>query len=179
LKNIVKKRVSLQKHLCLLGFMGSGKSAVGKALAQRLGISWVDSDAWIEEKQERSITEIVSEKGWPAFRAMEREFAFEMNEQAPMVISCGGGFPLDDENWQWISNNCTSIYLRVDKDVLLHRLIDETASRPLLKDKSRAELIQFIDDKLTERIPVYMKMDWIIDANGSIEETLLQIQKLI
>jgi len=171
--------VSLQKHLCLLGFMGSGKSAVGKALAQRLGISWVDSDAWIEEKQERSITEIVSEKGWPAFRAMEREFAFEMNEQAPMVISCGGGFPLDDENWQWISNNCTSIYLRVDKDVLLHRLIDETASRPLLKDKSRAELIQFIDDKLTERIPVYMKMDWIIDANGSIEETLLQIQKLI
>ena len=171
--------MSLQKHLCLLGFMGSGKSTIGKVLAQRLGISCVDSDSWIEEKHGRSITEIVSDKGWPAFRAMEREFAFEMNEQAPMVISCGGGFPLDDENWQWISNNCTSIYLRVDKDVLLHRLIDETAIRPLLKDKSRAELIQFIDEKLTERMPVYTKSDWIIDANGSIEETLLQISGLI
>jgi shikimate kinase len=86
---------------------------------------------------------------------------------------------LDDENWQWISSNCISIYLRVDKDVLLHRLIDETASRPLLMDKSRAELLQFIDEKLTERMPVYTKSDWIIDANGSIEETLLQISGLI
>lgn len=171
--------MSLKKHLCLLGFMGSGKSTVGKALAQRLGISWVDSDSWIEEKQGRSISEIVSEKGWPAFRAMEREFAFEMKLQAPMVISCGGGFPLDDENWQWISNNCTSIYLRADKDVLLHRLIDETANRPLLKDKSRAELLQFIDEKLAKRAPVYTKADWVIDANGSVEETLLKIMELI
>jgi shikimate kinase len=159
--------------------MGSGKSTVGQALAQRLGISWVDSDSWIEEKQGRSISEIVSERGWPAFRAMEREFAFEMKLQAPMVISCGGGFPLDHENWHWISNNCTSIYLRIDKDVLLNRLINETSNRPLLKDKSRAELVQFIDEKLTERMPVYTKSDLIIDANGSIEETLLQIQKLI
>jgi shikimate kinase len=159
--------------------MGAGKSTVGKELSQRLGRSWVDSDSWIEEKQGRSISEIVREMGWPAFRAMEREFTFEMNERAPMVISCGGGFPLDNENWQWISSNCTSIYLRVDKDVLLNRLIDETASRPLLKDKSRAELLQFIDEKLAERAPVYTKADWIIDANGSIEETLLQISGLI
>ena len=171
--------MSLHKHLCLLGFMGAGKSTVGKELSQRLGRSWVDSDSWIEEKQGRSISEIVREMGWPAFRAMEREFTFEMNERAPMVISCGGGFPLDNENWQWISSNCTSIYLRVDKDVLLNRLIDETASRPLLKDKSRAELLQFIDEKLAERAPVYTKADWIIDANGSIEETLLQISGLI
>ena len=171
--------MSLKKHLCLLGFMGAGKSTVGKELSQRLGRSWVDSDSWIEEKQGRPISEIVCEKGWPAFRAMEREFAFEMNEKAPMVISFGGGFPLDDANWHWISSNCISIYLRADKGVLLHRLIDETANRPLLMDKSRAELLQFIDEKLAERAPVYTKADWIIDANGSIEETLLQISGLI
>jgi shikimate kinase len=171
--------VSLKKHLCLLGFMGAGKSTVGKELSQRLGRSWVDSDSWIEEKQGRSISEIVREMGWPAVRAMEREFTFEMNERAPMVISCGGGFPLDNENWQWISSNCTSIYLRVDKDVLLNRLIDETASRPLLKDKSRAELIKFIDEKLTERAPIYAKADWIIDANGTVQETIKRIQELI
>lgn len=171
--------MSLQKHLCLLGFMGSGKSTLGKALAQHLVVSWVDSDSWIEEKQGRSITEIVSDKGWPVFRAMEREFTFAMNEKAPMVISCGGGFPLDDENWQWISRNCTSIYLRVDKDVLLNRLIDETASRPLLKGKPRAELMQYIGEELTKRAPVYTKADWVIDANGSIEETLLKIMELI
>jgi shikimate kinase len=159
--------------------MGAGKSTVGKELSQRLGRSWVDSDSWIEEKQGRSISEIVREMGWSAFRAMEREFTFEMNERAPMVISCGGGFPLDNENWQWISSNCTSIYLRVDKDVLLNRLIDETASRPLLKDKSHTELIQFIDDKLTERTPVYTKSDWIIDANGTVQETIKRIEGLI
>jgi len=80
--------------------MGAGKSTVGKELSQRLGCSWIDSDSWIEEKQGRPISKIVSEKGWPAFRAMEREFAFEMNEQVPLVISFGGGFPLDNENWQ-------------------------------------------------------------------------------
>lgn len=171
--------MSLKKHLCLLGFMGAGKSTVGKELSQRLGRSWVDSDSWIEEKQGRPISEIVSEKGWPAFRAMEREFAFEMNERAPMVISCGGGFPLDDENWQWISSNCTLIYLRVDKDVLLNRLFDETAGRPLVKDMSRTELIAFIDEKLTEREPVYAKADWVIDANGTVQETIQRIQELI
>ena len=159
--------------------MGSGKSTIGKALADRLGISWVDSDFWIESKQGQSITEIVSDLGWPAFRALEREFAVEMNAQAPMVISCGGGFPLDHENWQWISRNCTSIYLRVDKEVLLKRLVDETSNRPLLQHKNRGELMQFIAEELTERELVYSKADWVIDANGTIEETLLRIEELI
>ena len=159
--------------------MGSGKSTVGKALAQRSGISWVDSDSWIEEKQGQSISEIVSDLGWPAFRALEREFVFEMNAQAPLVISCGGGFPLDHENWQWISRNCTSIYLRVDKEILLKRLVDETSNRPLLQHKNREELMQFIDEELTERESVYSKADWVIDANGTVEETLQRIEALI
>ena len=159
--------------------MGSGKSTVGKVLAQRLGISWVDSDSWIEEKQGQSISEIVSDLGWPAFRALEREFVFEMNAQAPLVISCGGGFPLDHENWQWISRNCTSIYLRVDKEILLKRLVDETSNRPLLQHKNREELMQFIDEELTERESVYSKADWVIDANGTVEEILQRIGELI
>lgn len=159
--------------------MGSGKSTIGKALADRLGISWVDIDFWIEAKQGQSITEIVSDLGWPAFRALEREFTCEMNDNAPMVISCGGGFPLEHENWQWISRNCTSIYLRVDKEVLLKRLVDETSNRPLLQHKNRGELMQFIDEELTERESVYSKADWVIDANGKVEEILLRIGELI
>ena len=159
--------------------MGSGKSTVGKVLAQRLGISWVDSDSWIEEKQGQSISEIVSALGWPAFRALEREFVFEMNAQAPLVISCGGGFPLDHENWQWISRNCTSIYLRVDKEILLKRLVDEISNRPLLQQKNRGELVQFIAEELAQREPIYTKADYIIDANGTVEETLQRIEALI
>lgn len=169
----------LLKHVCLLGFMGAGKSTIGNALAQHIGVAWVDSDLWIEDKQGRSISEIVSDGGWSAFRTLEREFTFEMNDQAPMVISCGGGFPMDTENWQWISRNCTSIYLRVDKEVLLKRLMAETSNRPLLQHRSLSELIQFIDEELTEREPVYSKADWVIDANGTIEETLLRIEELI
>ena len=159
--------------------MGAGKSAVGKALAQRLGISWVDSDSWIEAKQGQSISEIVSDLGWPAFRALELEFTCEMNDKVPMVISCGGGFPLAHENRQWISRNCTSIYLRVDKEILLKRLVDETSNRPLLQEKNREELIQFIDEELTERESVYSKADWVIDANGTVEEILQRIGELI
>ena len=159
--------------------MGSGKSTVGKVLAQRLGISWVDSDSWIEEKQGQSISEIVSALGWPAFRALEREFTCEMNAQAPLVISCGGGFPLDHENWQWISRNCTSIYLRVDKEILLKRLVDETSNRPLLQQKNRGELVQFIAEELAQREPIYTKADYIIDAKGTVEETLQRIEALI
>jgi len=159
--------------------MGSGKSTIGKALAERLGFSWVDSDSWIEAKQGQSISEIVGDRGWQAFRALEREFVFEMNAQAPLVISCGGGFPLDHENRQWISRNCTSIYLRVDKEVLLKRLVDETSNRPLLQHKNRGELMQFINEELTERESVYSKADWVIDANGTVEKILLRIGELI
>lgn len=159
--------------------MGAGKSTVGKALAQRLGFSWVDSDFWIESKQGQSILEIVSDLGWPAFRALEREFTCEINDKTPMVISCGGGFPLDQENWQWISRNCTSIYLRVDAEVLLKRLVDETSNRPLLQQKNRGELMQFIAEELTQREPIYTKADYIIDANGTVEEILLRIGELI
>lgn len=159
--------------------MGSGKSTIGKALAERLGFSWVDSDSWIEAKQGQSISEIVGDRGWQAFRALEREFACEMNDQAPMVISCGGGFPLDTENWQWISRNCTSIYLRVDKEVLLKRLIAETSNRPLLQHTNRGELMQFIDEELTQREPIYTKAEYIIDANGTVEEILQRIEVLI
>lgn len=159
--------------------MGSGKSTIGKALADRLGISWVDSDSWIEAKQGQSISEIVSDLGWPAFRALECEFTCEMNDKAPMVISCGGGFPLDHENWQWISRNCTSIYLRVNKEILLKRLVGETSNRPLLQHKNRGELIQFIAEELTQREPIYTKADYIIDSNGTVEEILLRFGELI
>ena len=167
------------KHICLLGFMGAGKSTIGKALANRIGVAWVDSDLWIQEKQGRTITEIVGTSGWPAFRMLEREFIQEIDDQVPMIISCGGGFPLDKENGQWISSNCTSIYLRVDQKVLLKRLIAETSNRPLLQDKSHSELMQFIDQELRARESIYSKADWVVDANGTIEETLLRIKKLI
>lgn len=169
----------LEKHLCLLGFMGSGKSTIGKALAERLGFSWVDSDSWIEAKLGQSIIDFVIEKGWPAFRALEREFTYEMNDKAPMVISFGGGFPLDIENWNWISRNCTSIYLRVETEELLKRLVDGTSNRPLLQQKEHGELIQFINEELTNREPVYTKANYIIDGNGTVEETLQRIKQLI
>jgi shikimate kinase len=67
----------------------------------------------------------------------------------------------------------------VDKEILLKRLVDETSNRPLLQEKNREELIQFIDEELTERESVYSKADWVIDANGTVEEILQRIGELI
>lgn len=169
----------LEKHLCLLGFMGSGKSTLGKMLAQRLGVSWVDTDQLVEAKQGESISDIVRLQGWDAFRAMEREVVLEIESHVPMVISCGGGFPLDQQNWQWITKHCTSIFLKVDQEVLLDRLAVNASNRPLIQEKNYFELTQFINEQLPKRALVYSKADLTIVANGAPERTLECIMQLI
>ena len=87
-----------RKNIILTGFMGTGKTTVGKLLAQRLGYRFVDTDELIQARQKRSIPEIFTESGEAAFRAMEREIAPELAAQEGLIISTGGGMMLDPAN---------------------------------------------------------------------------------
>ena len=169
----------LSKHICLLGFMGAGKSTLGAELAERLNVSWNDSDLWIEQTQQQSIQEIITAVGWPAFRAFEQEFTLSMATQKPSVISCGGGFPLVQENWHWISQHCTSIYLQVDSEHLYERLLSNQGSRPLLANLNQESLKLFITSELKYREPIYAKADVIVNGNGTAEETISLLEALI
>ena len=159
--------------------MGAGKSTLGAALAKRFNVSWIDSDLWIEQTQQRSIQEIITMFGWPAFRALEHEFTLSMAAQKPSVISCGGGFPLAQENWHWISQYCTSIYLQVDREHLYERLLLNQGSRPLLANLNQESLKLFITSELEQREPIYERADFIVNGNGTAEETISLLEALI
>lgn len=171
--------MALSKHICLLGFMGAGKSTVGESLAQRLNVSWIDSDLWIEQSKQQSIQELISTYGWSVFRDCEKEFPKSINSREPSVISCGGGFPLDKSNWNWISTYCTSIYIEVDVDLLFLRLSDNLASRPLLKDLNQESLKLYIASELKRREPFYKRANFIVNGNGTIKDIISLVEALI
>jgi shikimate kinase len=159
--------------------MGAGKSTLAEALAERLNVSWIDSDLWVEQTQQRSIQEIITAFGWPAFRSFEHEFTMSMASQEPSVISCGGGYPLVKENWHWISEHCTSIYLKVDVELLYNRLLKNQRSRPLLANLNQESLKLFITSELKHREPIYEKADVIVNGNGTVPETISLLEALI
>jgi shikimate kinase len=148
----------------LVGFMGSGKSTVGQSLARRLGYSFIDMDARIEGAYGMSINEIFEKLGEKAFREMENDLLGEMITLEDAVVSTGGGLPCSGNNMDLINRSGVSIYLRLEPGALLNRLSRGKSRRPLIRHLSRSELETFIQDKLREREPVYLKAHHTVDG---------------
>lgn len=159
-------------RLYLLGFMASGKSFLGKKLALDLGLSFVDLDDLIEEKEACSIAMIFEKKGEAYFRALEQECLHETALLENHLIALGGGTPCFFLNMEWINNNGISFFLDVPLEILVQRLLLEPNKRPLLKGKNREELQLFVAKKLEERRPYYNKAKYIIKNNKNLLETI-------
>jgi shikimate kinase len=119
-------------NLVLVGFMGAGKSEVGKHLAAKRQRQFVDTDELIESRTGLSISKIFEEKGEPYFRKLEREVVSEVAAKDQLVISCGGGAIFHYDNLNKLKKNGVIVYLRAPLEVLIERLKD-TSDRPLLK----------------------------------------------
>jgi shikimate kinase len=165
--------------IVLLGYMASGKSAVGKVLAAALNSQFIDLDEFISEREQLSITQIFETKGEIYFRKKEGVYLQELlNLNQSSVISLGGGTPCYGNNMEFIENKSTSFYLKASIDTIFERLKDETSQRPLVAAIGTENLKEYIAKHLFERAPYYEGASHTILVNNKnvaqiVDEMLL------
>jgi shikimate kinase len=143
----------MKQNIALVGFRCTGKTVVGKALAERTGYTFRDADRVIEERAGKTIARIFADDGEPAFRSLEVEITEELCAQHRLVIATGGGAVMNPHNVQNIRNNCFAVLLEADPDTILQRMGDdpETARmRPALTDMDRRNEIEHLLDARAE-----------------------------
>ena len=161
----------MKSSIALTGFMGTGKTAVGKVLAEKLGKEFVELDALIERKAGKTIPEIFQQGGEMAFRELEIEATKEVSKKKNVVIACGGGIVLNKINIDRLSQECLIVYLTALPRVILKRTSGDENERPLLKAASKALTIK---ELLRFRKPFYERA-----ANIKINTSKLDIDSVI
>ncbi len=156
-------RARLKKPVALVGMMGAGKTAVGQALARRLGVPFVDSDSEIVKAANMSIAEIFERDGEPFFRLKERQVLRRLITGEPAILSTGGGAYLASENREIISRNGVAVWLKVDIATLWSR-VRHKDTRPLLRTADPRATLERI---ASEREPVYALADLTAEADPS------------
>lgn len=146
----------------LVGFMGSGKTTVGKQLARKLGYAFEDLDDSIEHKYKTSIPLIFSKYDEPAFRKLEMEALHATVELSDTVIATGGGTPCFFDNMKWMNSQGLTIYLSLHPKSLHQRIVKAKRVRPLIRQQSPETVMQFIEDKLKDREPHYQQANLIV-----------------
>lgn len=149
-------------NLIVTGFMGTGKTAVGRILAERLKRPFVDTDEWIEERAGMAISDIFAARGEAAFRRMEGDICRELSQQAGLVIATGGGTLMDPDNRRLLEATGRVICLLATPETIVHRLAGQN-DRPLLAGADALEAAQKI---LQQREPSYRSFEWQIDTSG-------------
>lgn len=153
----------MRTNVALIGFMGVGKSAVGKALAARLGKNFIELDQLIEQRTGKTIPEIFSQNGEITFREYEIELTKEISTRENLVIACGGGLVLNKINIDRLHKNATIVLLTAAKDIILKRTSRHT-NRPLLNGTNKAKQIE---ELLEYRQPFYDRAaDITVDTSG-------------
>jgi len=165
-------------RIFLIGYMGSGKTTVGKLLAAKLGLRFTDMDAHIEEKSFKSVNQIFTEQGEQQFRLLEQQSLHELADFDNVVISTGGGAPCFFDNMEFMNEHGITIYLKLTPEELSERLDTSQADkRPLLSGRKGEELLRFIRDGLEKREPSYLQARYTV--TGEIEHAVSQICRLL
>jgi shikimate kinase len=158
------------RNIVLIGFMGTGKSVVGKRLAAELGLSFFDTDSLIEARTGMKIAEIFEKHGEAAFREIEKEVVREVSQKERCVISTGGGVVTDAENVRNLTSRGELICLTASPETILKRIERRANARPLLSGENPLERIRTL---LQERRPFYTQASFTLDT------TYLSIDKIV
>ena len=151
------------RSIVLVGMMGAGKSSIGRRLASRLGIPFIDADTEIESAAGMTIPEIFEKHGEPYFRAGEARVIARLLDNGPQVLATGGGSVMDPQTRALIGQKSISIWLKADIDVLLKRT----------KRRNDRPLVEKIKDLLPVREPIYAQADIIIQSRDEPHDTII------
>jgi len=165
-------------RIFLTGYMGCGKSTIGRKVAALMGINFIDLDKFIEERNFKSVPDIFAQEGEMAFRLKERQALEEVSQFEDIVIGTGGGAPCFFDNMKMMNKAGITIYLAPDNDTLAFRLLKSKTERPLIAGKSPEELKIFISQALEKRAPFYEQSKIIIRGKNDVlpEEVLKLIR---
>ncbi|MBQ5606102.1 MAG: shikimate kinase [Prevotella sp.] len=172
------------KRIILIGYMGAGKTTLGKALSKELSIPFYDLDWYIETRMHKTVPQIFEERGEEGFRKIENAMLHEVAEFENVVISCGGGTPCFYDNMEYINQQGDSVYLKATPEVLLRHLKMGKTERPLLKNKTHEEICDFIAEQLQKREIYYNRAKHILDVSlmdsyDKIQISVTQLRELL
>ena len=167
-----------------MGFMGAGKTTLGKALAAHLGVSFIDLDQYIESRYMKSVSQIFATRGEQGFREIESRLLREVGEFDNVIVSCGGSTPLIGDNMDYMLSQGQTVYLKCSNETLLSRLKTARSQRPLIASKTDDELALFIESETKRREPGYLRAQYIcpgdrLESRDQISDTIEYIENLL
>lgn len=168
------------KRIFLIGYMGSGKTTLGKAYARAMQLQFIDLDWYIEERFHKTVQELFDERKEDGFREIERNMLHEVAEFENVIIACGGGTPCFFDNMEYMNGKGETVFLDASPEVLFRRLKIAKSKRPLLMDKSDEELMDVIQNALRIRIPFYSQAKYVFNAESleDREQISCSVQRL-
>ena len=159
----------------LIGFMGCGKTTLGKKVANKLKYDFIDLDQWIEKRASLSINEIFTKKGEEFFRVLEKQLLIEVSLNENTVVAVGGGTPCYFTNMEIMNQTGETFYLQRPVKELFNRVVNARDNRPLVKDKNEEELLVYIEDLLNKREHYYLKSKFTIPRSKLSVHDLVEI----
>lgn len=154
----------MMNRIIILGYMGAGKTTIGKALSKATGMPFYDLDWYIENRMRKTIPQIFEERGEEGFRKIEHEMLHEVAEFENVIFSCGGGTPCFFDNMDYMNRQGKTVYLKACTDVLYKHLNMGRNVRPLLLNKTADEVKAYIQSQLREREIYYQKAQYTFDV---------------
>ena len=156
--------------ISLVGYMASGKTLVGKALAEQLKLPFIDLDQEIEKAIGSSISDLISAKNELYFRKIEREHLKRVLQQPSFVLSCGGGTPCYYSNMEDINAESMSFYLQETPKTLAARLMADRKNRPLIERIEEKDLFEFVAKHVFDRRPYYEMANYSVRGDDKVEQ---------
>ncbi len=164
-------------RIFLVGYMGCGKTTTGKRLAKKYGLDFVDLDYYIESRFLKTISQLFEEEGEAGFREIEQKFLREVAEFENVIISTGGGTACFFDNMDFMNRKGETVYLKATAAELAVYLCTASKDRPLIAQKSKEELLDFISGMLEKREPFYSKAKYTVDARDMSDELFDRLLK--
>ncbi len=173
----------MTSSIVLMGYMGCGKTKVGKNLSKKIGARFIDLDAEIEDFYSKSISQIFDDLGEIEFRKIERKILLKiLNNNDFHVLSLGGGTPCYFDNMELINKKTNlTFFLNLESKVLVERLFSRKSKRPIIKSiNDKNEMLNFVNKHLFERNVYYSKANYTINSNKrDVEKTCDEILKIL